>query len=547
MDKNKPWLDQYDPGVPATINYPKHCIHDLLALSAERFPYSIAIIDKDRSIDYLELDRLVTHFSQNLILHGMNSGDRVGICLPNSIEFIVAYFGILRAGGIVTALNPAFPGGELESQVRKAGIRFMINYDSSLMGFLPSLNTTSLEMIISVHSETKKPLSKSVIPKPEQVCDYSEMLLNASSPTSLSMINPDMPAVLQFSGGTTGTPKLAICTHRNIVSNVTQFKHWLVNLNEGCETFLVALPLYHVYGMVLALNLGVSMGSRLVLIKDYRNIEEVLFKAQKYKVSYFPGVPSMFHMINQHPGVNEGHYDLKMIKACISGSAPLPENVRHSFEKFTGGHLVEGYGLSEAPTATHCNPILGQKITSSIGLPLPDVECRLISMDGQELDVPMGNPGELLVKGPQVMPGYYEDPEETEIVLNKGWLHTGDIVRMDERGYFFILGRLKDLIKVHGLQVWPAEVEERILQIADVRECAVAGVPDEISGERVKAWIVPVGSAKLTLDDLREFCRDKLVGYKIPSELEICLSIPKSPVGKVLRRELIRMHMEQNQ
>jgi long-chain acyl-CoA synthetase len=254
----------------------------------------------------------------------------------------------------------------------------------------------------------------------------------------------------------------------------------------------------------------------------------------------------MFQMINKHPGVSEGRYNLRMIKACISGSAPLPEIVRQSFEKFTGGHLVEGYGLSEAPTATHCNPILGNKITGSIGLPLPDVDCRLVSIDGKEREVPMGSAGELLIKGPQVMPGYYEEPEETAATLEGGWLHTGDVASMDEQGYYFIHGRLKDLIKVHGLQVWPGEVEEKVVKLAGIKECAVAGVPDEISGERVKIWIVPVESDKLTLVDIRDFCRDKLAGYKIPSELEICQSIPRSPVGKVLRRELIRMHMEQH-
>ncbi len=351
--------------------------------------------------------------------------------------------------------------------------------------------------------------------------------------------------MLQFSGGTTGTPKAAIGTHSNLVANVTQFRRWLVNLEDGKETFLIAIPLYHVYGLVLGLILGVATGATLVFVEKPGDVEEMLALIHKYPISYFPAVPSLFNMINNHPGVLQGKFDLHTIKACISGSAPLLESVRTNFEKFTGGSLVEGYGLSEAPTATHCNPVLGEKRSGSIGLPLPDVECKVVSVENDLVERAQGYEGELLIRGPQVMSGYFNAPVESAAVLRAGWLHTGDIARMDNEGYFYLSGRIKDLIKVHGMQVWPLEVEEVLSKHPWIKECAVAGVPDEESGEKVKAWIILRPGESIYLDEVRSYCQGKLTAYKIPSLIKICHSLPKTPVGKVLRRELVREHMEE--
>jgi len=265
----------------------------------------------------------------------------------------------------------------------------------------------------------------------------------------------------------------------------------------------------------------------------------------KYSISYFPAVPSLFNMINNHPSVMQGELDLHTIKACISGSAPLMEAVRVNFEKFTGGSLVEGYGLSEAPTATHCNPLLGEKRSGSIGLPLPDVDCKIVSVDIDQVEIQPGDEGELLIRGPQVMSGYFNAPVESAAALRGGWLHTGDIARMDKEGYFYLSGRIKDLIKVHGMQVWPLEVEQVLSKHPRIKECAVAGVPDEESGERVKAWIILRPGESICLDEVRSYCQGKLSAYKIPSLIKICHSLPKTPVGKVLRRELVREHMEE--
>lgn len=545
MINNKPWLAKYDVGVPKKIDYPDICIHELLRLKAVSIPQHTAIIDGEKTIDYENLHRQALNFAMNLTAEGLRPGDRVGICLPNSIEFAISFYGILAAGGIVAALNPMFPRRELEFQINKAEPGFVVTTQARVDDFNEIKKVSSLEKLILVGNEGQEERLKPGITIDESILHFQAMVLDRKASVILPEVCTAQAAVFQFSGGTTGTPKAAIGTHRNIVSNVTQFSRWLVNLREGKETFLVAIPLYHVYGMVLGLNLGIAMGARMVFIRDPRNIEELLRVIQQYNVSYFPAVPSTFHMINQYPGVGEGKFDLSMIKACISGSAPLADSVRAQFEKNTGGYLVEGYGLSEAPTATHCNPILGENRKGSIGLPLPDVECRVVQMDEKGSDVPPGEAGELLIKAPQVMQGYFKDEKESDGTLRNGWLHTGDIARMDKDGYFYILGRLKDLIKVHGLQVWPAEIEEVILQYPGVRECVVAGVPDENCGERVKTWVIPQEGVVLTLEEIRRFCKGKLAAYKIPSEMEIIGSIPRSPVGKVLRRELVRLHLEQ--
>jgi len=316
----------------------------------------------------------------------------------------------------------------------------------------------------------------------------------------LPVIAPDQSAVLQFSGGTTGVPKAVLATHRNLIANATQFRHWLINLDEGKEIFLVAIPLYHVYGQVLGLVLGVAMGATMVFVRNPGDIDEIIDAFNHFPVSYFPAVPTIFHRINQYPAVKRQSVNLGSIKACISGSAPLANEDRLEFERLTGGRLVEGYGLSEAPTATHCNPILGENRNDSIGLPLPDVDCRIVDPEDERREVAVGEEGELLIKGPQIMPGYLNNPEETARTIKDGWLHTGDIARMDQEGYFYLSGRIKDLIKVHGMQVWPDEVEDVIRQHPLIVECVVAGVPNQMSGESVKVWLVKRPESAITLE-----------------------------------------------
>jgi long-chain acyl-CoA synthetase len=357
-------------------------------------------------------------------------------------------------------------------------------------------------------------------------------------------VSPDDTALFQYSGGTTGISKGAVAMHRNLVANSLEMRYWITSAKDGQETVLMAIPLFHVYGMVAGMNFGLATGASLVMIPNPRDLKDVLGSIQKYKPTIFPGVPTLYNAINNHPDVLAGKYNLSSIKACISGSAPLMRETKDKFEALTGGKLFEGYGLSEAPTATHCNPMFGENRTGSIGLPLPDVEVRIVSLDDGVTDLPPGEIGELVINGPQVMKGYHNMPTETKNALHDGWLFTGDIARMDEDGYFYIVDRKKELIKPGGYQVWPREVEEVIMENPKVLEVGVAGVPDPYRGETVKAWVVLKTGETASEEDIRTWCKERMAKFKVPTLVEFRSELPKTTVGKILRRELIRQDTE---
>jgi long-chain acyl-CoA synthetase len=372
---------------------------------------------------------------------------------------------------------------------------------------------------------------------------------HASSPRPKIDISPDDTALFQYSGGTTGVPKGAVAMHRNAVANTLQMRSWFVNLDEGKEIYLIGIPLFHVYGMIAGLNVALSVGASMVLVPNARDLKDVLENITKHKATVFPGVPLLYNGINNHPDVKAGKYNLTSIKACISGSAPLMRETKEEFERLTGGKVFEGYGLSEAPTATHCNPLLGVNKTGSIGMPLPDMDVKLVSLDDGETELAQGEIGEIIVNGPQVMKGYHNMPTETANSLRqmkdgKTWLFTGDIARMDEDGYFYIVDRKKELIKPGGFQVWPREVEEAISAHPKVLEVGVGGIPDPQRGETVKAWIVVKPGETLTEAELKAFCKEHLAPYKVPTHYEFRTELPKTTVGKILRRELVRQHKE---
>jgi long-chain acyl-CoA synthetase len=337
-----------------------------------------------------------------------------------------------------------------------------------------------------------------------------------------------------------------VALHRNLVANTTQSRSWIPDCQEAKEIYLIAIPLFHVYGMVSGMSAAVQIAAQMVLVPNPRDIASVIDAIDTYKPSLFPGVPRMYNAINNFPGIEQ--HDLRSIKACISGSAPLLLEIKHKFEKLTGGKLVEGFGMSEAPTATHCNPLTGVTKEGSIGVPLPDVEARIISLKDETTVMPTGEIGELVIRGPQVMFGYHNMPAETENSLRNDpgdpeggpWLYTGDIARMDEDGYFFIVDRKKELIKVGGFQVWPRDIEEALSKHPAVFKVAAAGIPDPKQGsETVKAWVVLQPGAKATAEELMKFCEDKLVQYKRPRFIEFRDALPETMVGKVLRRELV--------
>jgi long-chain acyl-CoA synthetase len=531
----KPWLSHYDPGVPSEIDIPKQSLVDLLQDAVKEFAPETCVIYEDQKWTYQEINEHSRKVAEYLQSKGLKKGDRVGILLGNTPEFVISYYGILKAGGVVMALNPAYRAAEIEKIALESDVRIVILGASNYAIGKEIQGNSGIESFIVV-GEIEDALQS-------QDINWQD-LLNGSGKKDLIPVDvfPDDPAVFQYSGGTTGTPKCAIGLHRNLVANVFQFNQWLVNTQQGKETVLVAIPIYHVYGMVLGMNLAIKMGARMVLIDDARDLDSLLNAIEKYQASVFPGVPNLYAAINHYPPVLEGKYDLSSIKACISGSATLPLRVKQEFEALTNGHLVEGYGLSEAPTATHCNPVMGENRDGSIGLPLPNVDCKVVDLETGLKELSTGEVGELAVQGPQVMWGYHQSPEETDLAIQDGWLYTGDVVRMDQDGYFYIVDRKKDVIKVGGFQVWPNEVEAVILRHPKVREAAVAGVLDQDGSEIVKAWVVLHDGEKLSEEEVRSFCDQFLTRYKIPKMIEFREFLPKTKVGKVLRRVLVSEH-----
>lgn len=522
----------YDQGVPEHLHYPDMLVFGFLEQSARQYPQKDALIEGNQHVSYDNLLSRSKQLALRLIEWGLQSGDRVGLCLPNCMDFVISYYAILMAGGVVAAINPSYPFRELDFQVGISKPTFFIGSHKNSEIFLQLQTKYHFKKLILTEIPGKFGKGEGQ----SNLVDFNQQIEGASG--NLPMVNPNSPAVLQFSGGTTGIPKAAVGLHKNIVANVIQFSKWLTPLSQGIEKFLTVIPLFHVYGMVIGLNVGVAMGATIILLPDPRNIEFILQTASRERITFFPGVPSLYHAINlAYPSIDPP-IDLTSIKVCISGSASLPLKTKKEFETITGGRLVEGYGLSEAPTATHCNPIQKQNRPGSIGLPLPDVECRIVSIEDSNTVLDVGDQGELVIKGPQIMSEYFEQQEETKLTLRDGWLHTGDIARMDADGFFYIVGRKKELIKAGGLQVWPVEVENVIYQMPEIFECAVTGEPDDELGERVKLWAVLEKNAQVDLKQIKEFCKDKLASYKIPREIQIINALPRSTVGKVLKYKL---------
>ena len=563
--KDKPWLAHYDKGVPHTVEIPNAPLFHFLEESAHKYPDRACTIFKGAVITFKEMNELTDRMAAALVDMGVKRGDRVGIFMPNTPQFVIAYYGILKAGAAVVATNPLYTPPEIEHQASDAGIEVMFvmtNFYKTIKKAQPK--TKIKKLIVTNLKESLPPLTRLLFTLAREKKGgfriegglqegevWMQDLLNKykGAPRPKVEVDPDDTALFQYSGGTTGVSKGAVATHHNVVSNTLQLRGWFVNLEEGKEVFLMGIPLFHVYGMVAGMNLSMATGSTMVMVPNVRDLKDVMDNIAKYRCTIFPGVPALYNGINNHPDVKAHKYDLSSIKACISGSAALMRETKEQFEALTGGKVFEGYGLSEAPTGTHCNPLLGINKTGSIGMPLPNMECRIVSLDDGETDLAQGEIGELLLHGPQVMKGYHNMPTETANSLRKDkdgktWLYTGDIVRMDEDGYFYIVDRKKELIKPGGFQVWPREVEEVIASHPKVLEVGVGGIPDPNRGETVKAWVVLKPGEELSVAELKAHCKEQLAPYKVPTHFEFRNELPKTTVGKILRRELIRQHKE---
>jgi long-chain acyl-CoA synthetase len=550
MTAHRPWLKQYDPGVPAAISYPDIPLYQFLQEAACRCSECACTVYQGAVVRYDEMDALTDRLAAALTAMGLQKGDRVGLLLPNIPQFVLAFYAVLKAGGVVVAINPQYKQRELEFQAADAGVEVMIALSTAYPMVQAARAHIGLRAVMITRPEDAldlplwaaggcvgSPQEPSLAPGDAWLGDViAGQPVGARCTTE---VGGEDVAILQYSGGTTGIPKGAVGLHRNLVANSLMFRRWLVGLQDGEETTLMAIPMYHVYGMVVGMSVSILLGAKMVLISDPRNLPELLHSIDQYQASFFPGVPTMYALINQNADVQAGKYHLRSIRACISGSAPLLREIRETFEHLTGGRLMEGYGLSEAPTATHCNPMFGEKRAGSIGLPLPDVDCRIVSLEDGETDLVPGEVGELLIRSPQVMREYHNMPGETIDTLKGGWLRTGDIARMDIDGYFYIVDRKKELMKVSGFQVWPREIEEVIASHPGVLEAAAAGIPDPIRGEVPKAWVVLRPGVSLTEEEIRAWCEESLVYYKVPAFVEFRPALPRTPVGKLLRRLLV--------
>jgi len=557
MDE-RPWLKHYDKNVPVSIDYPPVTLHYFLEENARKHPDSVCTIFKGARITYKEMNETTDRLAAGLAELGVKKGDRVGIFIPNTPQFVMAYYAILKLGGIVVATNPLYSGREIEHQVNDSGIEVMIvmsNYYKLVKEVQPK--TRIRTVVVTNLKETLPPILSFLFGLTKEKKGGFRVQLEAGDVWMKDLIERHRPgdrpkievstedlALFQYSGGTTGVSKGAVATHRNLVANTLMIHSWMTNCEDGKETVLMAIPLFHVYGMVAGMCFAIRAAATMVMVPNPRDIKDVLDSIQKYKASVYPGVPTMYNAINNHPDVKAKKYDLSTIKACISGSAPLLRETKDRFEALTGGKLAEGFGMSETPTATHCNPLFGKNPPGSIGLPLPDVDCRIVSLDDEVTVLATGEVGELVVKAPNVMKGYHNMPTETQNALRDGWLYTGDIARMDEEGYFYIVDRKKELIKPGGYQVWPREVEEVIITHPKVLEVGVAGIPDAYRGETVKAWIVVKPGETVSEEEIKEFCREKMAKFKVPTHIEFRDELPKTTVGKILRRELVRQHKE---
>jgi long-chain acyl-CoA synthetase len=537
----KPWLQAYPAGVPGTIAYPDIPLYALLERAADQFGSTDATIFFGARMTYGELRDQARRLAAGLQAMGVKKGDRVAIMLPNSPQALIAYYGALMAGAIVVMVNPMYVRRELQHQLSDSGASVIIALDllyPKLFGLC--LNTAVFTGLTDYMPMPTKWLARLKLQPPKiayggPVHSWSELMQNAPLAEPVPVNPSEDLALLQYTGATTGLPKGCMLTHANLVANVYQTGAWLYKAQPGAGVrSMAALPFFHVYGLTTVMNYSVYLAATMVLQPKFE-ARQALKLIQKYRPTIFPGAPTMYVALNHLPGVEK--YRIDSIDACISGAAPLPVEVQLTFEKLTGGRLVEGYGLTEASPVTHANPIWDHRKEGSIGLPWPDTEARIVDSETGE-EVPVGEVGELVIRGPQVMQGYWNRPEATAETLRDGWLYTGDMARMDEDGYFYIVDRKKDIIIAGGFNIYPREVEDVLYSHRGIKEAVVVGVPDTYRGETVKAYIVPKDGYVLDEGEIVEFCRQNLAAYKVPRKIEFRSELPKSLVGKVLRRVL---------
>ncbi len=545
------WHQHYPEKVRWSLDYPDVPLYSLVEAAAKEHPATTALIFFNRHFSYSWLGEQVARLATALATMGVKPGDRVAIMLPNCPQYVISYFGVLRAGGVVVQTNPLYVERELEFQLNDSGAETIIALDQLWPRIDRVRKGTPLKRVILTGLADYMPFPFSLLypvkakrerhflglpPGGAAIAFMGVLASHGAAPPDFKINPAEDVAVLQYTGGTTGISKGAMLTHRNLMANATQCKEWIAEAKPGEEVILAALPLFHSYGMTTCMNFGILMHSPIVLLRRFNAID-TMKAIQKHKVTFFPGAPTMYVALNNHPEVKK--YHLNSVKACISGSAALAVEVQQKFQAITGGKLVEGYGLSESSPVTHANPIWGRNKIGTIGLSWPDTDSKVVDLETGEKELGIGEVGELIVRGPQVMKGYWNRPDETAKTLRNGWLYTGDVAKFDEEGYFAIVDRKKDMIIAGGYNIYPREVEEVLFEHPKVMEAAVAGVPDAYRGETVKAYVILKPGETATAEEIIEFCRERMAKYKAPRMVEFRESLPKTMVGKVLRRVLV--------
>ena len=553
--QDKAWLKFYEKGVPETISYQEICMPDILDRTAKEFAVKTAIVFQGYKLTYGQLKEMVDRFATCLTDFGIKQGDAVAILLPNLIPCVAAYFSILKIGAVVVMNNPLYTDRELEHQFNDSGAKALITLDLLANRMIDLRPKTKVKQIVYTSIGDYLPFPKSLlfplvakkkklaadVKQAPDVFRWKECIAKyRQNPPAVKLVFEDV-AMYQYTGGTTGVSKGVMLTHANLSKQVQQLEAWFPQFEKGTQTMLGALPYFHVFGLSAAMNFAVRVGWAQVLFPRPQP-QQLLEAIRKFRPTFAALVPTMYIGMLNHPDLKKT--DMSCIKGAFSGSAPLPVEVIHDFEKMTGAVIVEGFGLTETTPVTHINPFGGVRKVGSIGVPISDTECRIVSLDDGVTDVSVGEPGELIIKGPQVMKGYKGMPDETANTLRNGWCYTGDIATIDQDGYFYIVDRKKDMIISGGFNVYPRDIDEVFYEHPKVQEACSIGVPDPKRGENVKVFVVLREGQTATQEELIAYCKTKLATYKLPTEIEFRKELPKTNVGKILRKQLRAEELE---
>ncbi|MFT5152409.1 MAG: long-chain acyl-CoA synthetase, partial [Planctomycetota bacterium] len=549
----RPWHRSYGPGVDPSPVFEPLSLPATFRRTVERFPDNRALVFMNRTLTWAQLGSEVERAAAGLAGLGVEQGTRVAVQLPNIPQTVISFYAALSLGAEVVMTNPLYTPRELEHQWKDSGCTHAIVSDFGfeqkirperdrfgvqhyVIASIPEYMRFPLKQLAPLKLRKQDPPLVAKVAPGAGITSFRDLLSNGRRAPDVVDIDLDAPACLQYTGGTTGPSKGAVLTHRNLSVNVQQIHGWFTGLELGKEVILNCLPLFHVFGLSVGMNWAVYSGAAMILMPNPRDSKALVKNIAKHGVTLFPGVPALFNTLNNYPGISD--IDVSSVKYCFSGSAPMAEDVLRRFEELTGAVIVEGFGMSETSPVTHCNPLGGVRKIGTVGIPVAETDSRIVDIDTGKTEMPVGEEGELVIRGPQVMAGYWQRPEETENAIRDGWMHTGDLAVMDEDGYFSIVGRKKDMIIRGGFKIFPDEVDAVLMSHDSILEVATIGVPDGDAGEKVKSFVVLQPGAELDAETLRTWCREELAAYKVPKEVEFLDELPKSSVMKILRREL---------